>query len=344
MKIGPLTYRGKENRFNSIDATKYIMAIAVVAIHTNPMQDCNSVIIVKLYNNIVSLAVPFFFVTAGFLLAKKLSFKDKYLDLKVLEGYLWKIVKLYLVWMAIYTPLTIYHNVILKTKLYKFILEYLRGLFFMEEQYNSWPLWYLLSTIYALIVIIYFTKKEINKQKYLIISFVFSIILVAINCFVLMSFQNSGFIMLQRIVKAIISNGRIFEGGVYIPIGMYLYTIHRKIVCSSVMFIIGFVGLYCWGDNEIIGSYLLMVTIIGFFNIIEFVKLQDSKVYPILRNMSTVVYFIHMYVWSFYYMIIYGKKKCGLDSFLFTALVSSVIGVIYAVGWKGQKKKKGMSL
>lgn len=53
-------------QYNNIDLIKFIMAFAVVAIHTNPLVDCKNDIVQIVYNNIVNMAVPFFFLTTGF--------------------------------------------------------------------------------------------------------------------------------------------------------------------------------------------------------------------------------------------------------------------------------------
>lgn len=63
---------GKSNKnYNSIDLFKLIMAVCVVAIHTNPLYKCDNKIIVNIYNTVVGAANPFFFLSSGFLIGKK---------------------------------------------------------------------------------------------------------------------------------------------------------------------------------------------------------------------------------------------------------------------------------
>lgn len=47
------------------------MAFCVIAIHTQPLVNCNNDSILSIYDSVVRLAVPFFFITSGFLLEKK---------------------------------------------------------------------------------------------------------------------------------------------------------------------------------------------------------------------------------------------------------------------------------
>lgn len=56
-----------------IDLIKFFMAIIVVAIHTHPLEHCSNEILIRIYNSIVSSAVPFFFISSGFLLGSKLK-------------------------------------------------------------------------------------------------------------------------------------------------------------------------------------------------------------------------------------------------------------------------------
>lgn len=83
-------------------------------------------------------------------------------------------------------------------------------------------------------------------------------------------------------------------------------------------------------DNSGISAILVAVSAIAFFEIVKGINLVNSGFYKIVRKMSTVIYFIHMYVWSFYYKFFYGEKTYGLDCFAVTICISIVIAFIYA--------------
>ena len=78
-----------------------------------------------------------------------------------------------------------------------------------------------------------------------------------------------------------------------------------------------------------ISTFLVAASAIGFFEIIKETSLPDSELYHIVRKMSTVIYFIHMYVWSFYYKFVYGEKTYGFDSFAVTICICVAIAFIY---------------
>lgn len=154
------------NKKNSIDLVKFIMALAVVAIHTDPLINCFNRNILEIYNQIVNLAVPFFFLASGYLLAIRMTSNfSSNEDIQRVKYQLCKIIKMYLIWTVIYFPLAVYHYVSSKISLYGAILLYIRGFLFVGENYNSWPLWYLLSTIYAMIVIIMILKVRGGQKS-----------------------------------------------------------------------------------------------------------------------------------------------------------------------------------
>ena len=58
-------------KYNAIDLFKLIMAVCVIAIHTNPLYECNSKAVISIYNTLVGVANPFFFLSSGYLIGKK---------------------------------------------------------------------------------------------------------------------------------------------------------------------------------------------------------------------------------------------------------------------------------
>jgi hypothetical protein len=78
------------------------------------------------------------------------------------------------------------------------------------------------------------------------------------------------------------------------------------------------------------------MTAIGIFGIALNTDLKDSKVYLKLRTSSTVIYFMHMWVWSIYALVINHTlmpATYGLDKFLVTAIVTLAMSLIY-IKWK----------
>jgi peptidoglycan/LPS O-acetylase OafA/YrhL len=91
-----------EEKYNNIDLWKFIMAFAVVAIHTGPLKNTGSETAQKIYTVLVSMAVPFFFMASGYLLASKMEGDYGAKDLYRIEHQLYKTVKMYLFWTLVY--------------------------------------------------------------------------------------------------------------------------------------------------------------------------------------------------------------------------------------------------
>lgn len=57
--------------YSSIDLAKFLMAFCVIAIHTQPLVNCNNDFILSIYDSVVRLAVPFFLYYFWFLTREK---------------------------------------------------------------------------------------------------------------------------------------------------------------------------------------------------------------------------------------------------------------------------------
>jgi surface polysaccharide O-acyltransferase-like enzyme len=101
--IGQKHWIGRQ--YNSIDLCKFIMAFAVVAIHTLPFADVKNVVFRNIYDTFVGLAVPFFFLASGYLLAVKMDYPyGSEGDLHRIQKQLRGMLRLYLTWTVIYAP------------------------------------------------------------------------------------------------------------------------------------------------------------------------------------------------------------------------------------------------
>ena len=299
------------------------MAFCVVAIHTGPLFNCKDVVLLSIYDSIVRCAVPFFFIASGFLLGKKY---DDSKDLNVFDKQIRKILKMYLIWTLIYAPLELIHAFLSGTSLIREILVYIKQLIFVGDHYNSWPLWYLLSTIYGLALIYYLKKKNLSNAGLFGISVVFMLVSFGIDSFVSIGHLSGVLFNVQKLIKITICNGRILQGLFFIPFGMLLSE-KSNVFLSILLFVFGFIG-NCLLDG-FLGSIFLTISAIGLFGIVKNIKLPSKPMWKHLREYSTIIYLIHMYVWTIYYMFAYGEKTFGIDSFIFTSIVSLLISIIY---------------
>lgn len=240
-----------KKNYKSLDVLKFIAAIAVVSIHTEPFHYSNNEMIVKIYEVIVRCAVPLFFMMTGFFLMGEgvYSLKmQKGIKIENIDKQIKKICKLYLMWTAIYFPVTIIHEWKQETHFVTFVFGFIKQLLFIGENYNSWPLWFLLAEIYALIVLKIFIKRMDSSV---------SVFLAAVFLWI---FGNSftdlcTYIdMLPEVIKIVVkilrffftSNGRLFTALLYIWIGGWLKELYcsKRVTQNLMLAGLGIVGGY----------------------------------------------------------------------------------------------------
>lgn len=150
--------RSKEIKI--IDCIKFIYAICIVGIHTEPFVNINNAVNFIFSNIIFRLAVPFFVVCSGYFIGRRSDYKkDMVLPNKqYFVAQVLKLIKLYALWSFIYLGISIINWIEIKWfSLFSFI-DFGIACFTKGSYYH---LWYLLSMIYAL-PIVYFILKIFN--------------------------------------------------------------------------------------------------------------------------------------------------------------------------------------
>ena len=99
----------EKKNYYGIDLLKFIMAVCVVAIHTQPLYSVQSIVVQRSFDTITSLAVPYFFSVSGFLLFSKIDADISCRrNMEVCKRYLSRVLSLYVIWNIIYLPITIF--------------------------------------------------------------------------------------------------------------------------------------------------------------------------------------------------------------------------------------------
>ena len=313
--------------YNNIDLFKFIMALVVVAIHTGPFAAAGP-LINRIWTPLSQLAVPFFFLSSTFLIGDRNPTPEALLP--ALRKQTRKIAKLYLIWTAAYLPLTVYHFITAGYSVPAALRSFLQGTLFIGENFNSWMLWYLLSALYAQLFTIAMLKKDMKPWQIVIGGGV--IFLLGSMISELMGYGGplpSFLSGVKQVVSQTIVSGRILTGFLYIPLGILLSCKRPGPIVSLVLAIVGFAGNFFL--DGIAGDVLLAISSVGVFCLILQISLKDAPIFSILRSLSTSVYFIHMYIWTLYYLLVYGYTKQGLDAFLVSAGISLIIAYAYIV-------------
>lgn len=143
------------------DLLKFLLSLVVVWIHTGTND---------LYG-LTKIAVPLFFFLSGFFLFGKIFRERKEGDSKnLVNTWLQKTLRLYLIWTAIYLPFAIIGFAKDGLSVWKSAIVYTRNVLFVGENYLSWPLWYLLGLLQAGILIWIGEKLKMPLWGYLIMA------------------------------------------------------------------------------------------------------------------------------------------------------------------------------
>ena len=265
--------------FSSIDIMKFIMAICVIAIHTRPFVEIDNDIFQALYEVIVRVAVPYFFISSGYLFFNKLDYP--YNDKKSIEKLkinAIKTVKMYGIWTLIYMPITIYDYYTNGQSLYENLYYFFQGLFFLGEHLNSWPLWYLLSAFYGLMIIYWLLKRNTKPSCIFIISFGIYILgdLVDILIANMDLIPEIVCIFLRLYIKTFLK-GRITQGVFFLSCGMMLSNMKIKLSKKHyILFVIG-CAVYAFGPIESLKPLGLAIYACIFFVLL--LNLGEGKKY-----------------------------------------------------------------
>ena len=139
----------------AIDIFKFIVAILVITIHTEPLAEISETADFILVHIIARVAVPFFIVCTGFFIGKRIIFESNRIsNLKeariVILKSSWKIFKLYLICSLIYLILSIPNWIATGWFSIKAFIDW--GIsFFLYGSY--FHLWYLMEVCYALLIL-----------------------------------------------------------------------------------------------------------------------------------------------------------------------------------------------
>ncbi len=291
----------KSMEYKSLDVFKFIFAILVVMIHTKPFMDISENVNWFISNSFLNLAVPFFFITSGFLFFEKLK-RTETDKVGAVKKYILHIFKMYVVWSIIWLPLKIlgWHTEggIDSSD----ILGWIK-IFFLTGKTGD-ALWYLLALVVCSIVATVVTK---NGEKRFLLLLIVSIIFYSFG--VLISswykiFENNLVVNWYYNIFITTENG-LLNGLLFFTVGACVSKYGAKISLkkSSIITLI----LFCVLIGEVILVYSLkwnkdgvcklftlpIVSVFLFLTILQVSVNLDSTRCVLLRDFSTLIYVSH---------------------------------------------------
>lgn len=325
----------KNQVFIGLDIFKLFFAICVVAIHTHPLYYCEQILSIKIYNSILELAVPTFFLISGYLLFRNIQYSEIYSRKTLLKvkKYVLKILRLYLVWNAIYFPISVFGFINENTPFTKAVVLYLRGLLIVGEQYFSWPLWYLLALIYSLVIISFFLRRQVKLNWLLMFGWGMYFLSELLTQIINHKETYTGIVKVGvDILSQTIVSGRVFSGVLFVVIGIYIATTIKNERLPFWMIVA--ILIYIFSPKEI-SLFLKPFAATGILIFAKNLSIKNMKL-SWCRKASTILYFSHMlfyFIWS----IILKGDRWGIAPFCFT-LGSGIVTIIIVLN-VGKKVK-----
>ena len=292
--------RVARTNYNNIDCIKVCMAIFVVATHTSLFSFIKSQEIYDAVFTALSVKVPFFFTTSGFLIWNKLWNSSREDQLQRVYKWMKKSFRLYLVWTLIYLPFTIYGFYSEGTNLKDALAIFIRNVVFVGENYYSWQLWYLLGMLVASVLLFAMLKSKLKMKTMIWVAVALAICGATLNYFM----ENNLCVDVCNLYSKIFKSTRngIFQGFPYIMIGVSVaqYGVFNSRKTLWLILVISFVA-HMYG-HEI---FTFLMTYALFSLVVQFdLPHRDDDLYKSFRLTSTTVYLIHMLWVGFFTFII----------------------------------------
>lgn len=287
-------------QYRSIDLFKFICAVLIILLHTNPLDSYSELATVGIRQVLTPIAVPCFFIISGFLFFEKInslaSAKEKN---SYFKKYINRLIVIYLFWSAVY-----FIFVLIKWNRKGFskkdVLEYIKDFFFEGSYYTIWFLVALISAI----TITFLLSKKLNSIKIFAISlFVYAITLLGTSYYGL----SVKIPLLKTVFEAYYSffdtmkNG-LFFGFVFVSIGALISANKEKIKTPTKksIYLIAIFWLFLAieqafrifiGDSKSVDTVIMLIPLCfllcwGCINL----ELKESPVYTILRKYSMCMF------------------------------------------------------
>lgn len=296
----------EKRNYGIIDVAKFISALFVIAIHCAPFYEINETwnfIYVQIF---ARLAVPFFFMASGWLFFQKINVKNgarEETNLQALKHYWRRILKLYLLWSAVYLPLLII-SWIKGGFDFSTCIRLLRDFLFNGTYYHLW----FLPALLLGIVIVYLLVTTWKKRTALWVCFILYLIGMLSNVYggVLADIPLIGSLLqLYESVFVTARNG-IFFAPLYLILGFYAQDFmnqkYRK--PAGIAFVISFCALcseaFLYRSlhmmNDLTCMYLCLAPTV-FFLFIFLLQFQfcGNPLTLCLRKLSLLIYVSHIY-------------------------------------------------
>lgn len=335
----------EKRQYNGLDLLKFMLAVLVAFRHVvqiyYPAESKWRLLICSWLSN---LAVPGFFVMAGFFLFRKLENGKTAKDKEIVKGYCIRILKLALIWSAVYLPVDIYtwYYSTSDASVAEWILYYIKCFFF---NHTIVQLWFLPALFVACLLVWFLYASGMRIWQILGVGgLLFGVYCLVSNRYFWWGASLDALLSLYHKYFITMRNG-VFYGTFFVALGLWFAKTEKRLsfkpayagflVCLALMFLEArrYYNLNC----------VLMAAPATFFMIwaAMAVTWKDRKIYSRLRKMSQWVYLS-----QYYFMFLFSlAMQPHLASFTKKQTTVAVMGPMLlfsaAMVWLSEKKSFG---
>jgi len=295
--------------YHGIDLLKFLMALCVIAIHTDSVCHAHYPLSIEW---LIRLAVPFFFVTSGFLMARKLDAAASIDDKRhILNRRAKHLLRLFGLWLLIYLPISVICFADDGTPALSAIINYIVRVILFGESSYAYALWFL----YSMAVCTWLLSLSMKWRRGTVI---LGAIFVAV--YLLKFFVDKYDLMssLGIMSYGVMSGDRLLGGGIYILSGMIFF--HRDKISK----------LPAWlGPLILTASFVLCYLQLPLYQPLGGIalciiglrlSLGGNGVWMYLRNMSMWIYYLHM----IFVYILHVNTTMSVGYFYISATTSTI--------------------
>lgn len=275
----------KSKTYNGLDLLKFIMALFVVMIHVKP--NVHSDILTTVFNPILSIAVPVFFVLSSVLIFKKLTNVNG--GHAPLVRYSKRLAILYFCWLIIDIWFVLFKRPYISDGFPEGCLEFAKDLFFGTTFPGSW----FLSALLVSVVLVYVGYRTIGKYAIICITLLISLY---VSCIDLLPENMRGLYewyatnVRQEVGLSFPSQMIWVAIGLIIGINLDNVLLHKETIYPWVigLAIVCYVLSLFWHSIFVKYVWVVSVCLIAFF-----IELPDKPVYKRIRNYSILIFLFH---------------------------------------------------
>lgn len=333
----------QKRQYNGLDVVKVLLAVLVAARHMiqifYPAESKWRLVIGAWLSN---LAVPVFFITAGFFLFRKVDRQQKEESRAAVLKYCSRILKLYLLWSAIYLPIDYLNWIHGGSRDVKAAVgNYLQSFFFCS---TTVQLWYLPALLVACILVGAAYQKGIRIYVLLAVGGM----LFAVGCICDNWYFNQRLpVELQQLLGIYfryfmtVRNG-LFYGFFFVALGLWFAKAERQVpIFWSLAGSLAFVMLMfyevrrCSNTNMVFSSAPAAFCL---FAAASSVKWKNRSLYPRLRIVSEWVYLSHVYFFYFYAMTAKWNPLPATKKGITVSILAPMLAFAWCMACLSEKK------